>query len=839
MKFVKYFFVFVFCCIFFGAIFIYCVYKYVEKSLPDVTMMKDIHLQVPLKIFSADNKLMAQYGEKHCVPVMLNEIPLLMVQAFIAIEDRRYYDHHGIDVIGIFRALIMLIISGYPSQGASTITQQLARNFYLSPEKTFLRKAKEVFLAIRIEQLFTKNEIIELYLNKIYLGNRAYGVGAAAYVYFGKTVDKLTLNEIAMIAGLPKAPSTFNPFYSYNRATNRRNIVLLRMFEEGYITKNQYNYAKKEKIKTFYHIAKIEVNAPYLSEMVRQTLYNKYGENAYIDGYKVYTTIISKHQLAAINAVQNNVINYDERHGYRGASEILWKSGESSWGISKILKKLKEISKYMELEPAVVLSVFKNSANILLSNGSQEVITMKGVRWARRFISDEKQGIPPMMINNVIHAGEQIWVRKIKNEWYLSQIPDVNAAFIALNPNNGAITTLVGGFNFNLSKFNRVTQSLRQVGSSIKPFLYAAAIDKGMTLSSLINDAPISRWDSGKNSNWRPKNSPAKYDGLIRLRQGLGQSKNVVMVRMIRAIGIEYASNYLTRFGFPLENINNTESIALGVSSFTPLQLVRAYSVIVNGGYLIDPYYISKIENNKKQVIFKTTPKTICSNYINTQISYDNFEKELLKDKIIDELIKTNDVIYNNKVIDTLKNKKYQNNLKNICAPYVINEQIAFLIKNAMMTNIYGESNWLGTGWRSAKIFMGRRDIGGKTGTTNNSKDAWFSGYAPNIVATAWIGFDDNKRTLGNTHMYGVEVGAKSAQPIWNDFMKTVLIGVPIRKILPPRGIISVSIDDKTGKLGSSLKEYYIEGTEPKDYEIKELELPIFTEDNSDREELF
>lgn len=811
-------------------------YKYVEGELPDVATMKDIRLQIPMQVYSADNELIAQYGEKRRIPLPLAEIPPLMVKAFIATEDSRFYDHHGIDPIGIFRAVSVMASSGHASQGASTITQQLARNFYLSPEKTLMRKAKEAFLAIRIEQLFSKDEIMELYLNKIYLGNRAYGVGAAAYVYFGKTVNELTLSEMAMIAGLPKAPSTFNPLYSYDRAVNRRNVVLSRMLEEKYITKDQYEQARNEKIVASYHAPKIDFSAPYLAEMARQTLYDKYGEDAYTDGYKVYTTVIRKDQEAATEAVRNNLIDYDTRHGYRGPAEVLWKPTEAAWTSEKIIEKLKKSPVYGPLMPAVVLSATGSEANVMLADGSKIDITMTGVRWARKFISDTQQGASPRAVNAVVQAGEQIWVRKVKDNWWLGQVPDVNAAFVALNPNDGAIIALVGGFDFNMSEFNRVTQSLRQVGSNIKPFLYTAAMDKGLTLSSLLNDVPISRWDAGAGSDWRPKNSPPRYDGPIRLRQGLGQSKNVVMVRAMRAMGVDYAADYLMRFGFPRENINRTEALALGAPSFTPMQMVRGYAVMVNGGYLVDSYYILKIENHNDEVIFEANPKIACPDCTNIPVIYGDTERTIemkgIDDESTEEVTQSGRNMVNQEpTMEVATSGEGNVDLGPQYAPHVIGTPLAFLIRDAMMTNIYGEPGWSGTGWRAARDLGGRRDIGGKTGTTNSSKDAWFSGYGPDVVASAWIGFDDNKRTLGRG-----EAGAKSAQPMWDDFMKSILAGVPVKTMKPPKGVISVSIDSRTGKLGSSRREYFIEGTEPKEYSVQEVGTTISTEGGASQE---
>ncbi|WP_416777065.1 peptidoglycan glycosyltransferase/peptidoglycan DD-transpeptidase MrcA [Xenorhabdus budapestensis] len=842
MKFIKYFLILVVVCILLGTASILGLYKYIEPQLPDVATLKDVRLQTPMQVFSADGELIAQYGEKRRLPLTLSEIPPLMVKAFIATEDSRFYEHHGVDPIGIIRAVSVVMTSGHASQGASTITQQLARNFFLSPEKTLIRKAKEAFLAIKVEQLLTKNEILELYLNKIYLGYRAYGVGAAAHVYFGKNVNELTLGEMAMIAGLPKAPSTFNPLYSHERALNRRNVVLGRMLEEGYITQQQYYQARSEKLIARYHTPQIVFSAPYLTEMVRQEMINRYGENAYTDGYKVYTTITRKPQLAAVDAVRTNVIDYDVRHGYRGAQEVLWKAGQPAWSQSQIIDKLKTLQKYDPLLPAVVTRANATQAEVILTDGSKVELTMTGVRWARRFKTDNLQGPAPQSVNEVIRAGEQIWVRKVNNIWWLAQLPEVNAALVSINPMNGAIEALVGGFNFELSKFNRVTQSLRQVGSNIKPFLYTAAMDKGLTLASLLNDAPISRWDAGAGTDWRPKNSPSTYDGPIRLRQGLGQSKNVVMVRAMRAMGVDYAADYLKRFGLPGENVVRTESLALGSPSFTPMQLVRGYAVMANGGYLVDPYFINKIENDEGKILFETKPKIACPQCTDIPVIYGDTARsiELSEDSI-------ENVAHSNLSAEpALPQPDLESVVPNVhtddqqYAPHVISTPLAFLIHDALKTNIFGEPGWMGTGWRAARDLK-RRDIGGKTGTTNSSKDAWFSGYGPDMVATVWIGFDEHSKSLGRTPALKGEGGAKTAQPIWDDFMKMTLEGVVEKVMEPPEGIVSVTIDRATGKLSNgganTRKEYFIEGTQPTEYAVPEAGTTVT--ENGESHELF
>ncbi|WP_061706930.1 peptidoglycan glycosyltransferase/peptidoglycan DD-transpeptidase MrcA [Pseudenterobacter timonensis] len=850
MKFVKYLLILAVCCILLGAGTVFGLYKFIEPQLPDVATLRDVRLQIPMQIYSADGELMAQYGEKRRIPLTLNQIPPVMVKAFIATEDSRFYEHHGVDPVGIFRAASVAFFSGHASQGASTITQQLARNFFLSPEKTLIRKIKEVFLAIRIEQLLSKDEILELYLNKIYLGYRAYGVGAAAQVYFGKPVDQLTLSEMATIAGLPKAPSTFNPLYSLERATSRRNVVLSRMLSEGYISQTQYDQARAETIDANYHAPNIAFSAPYLTEMVRQEMVNRYGEQAYEDGYRVYTTITRNVQQAAQQAVRNNVLNYDMRHGYRGPGEVLWRVGESAWDSKKITDTLKKLPAYGPLLPAVVTQAAPQEATAMLADGTSVSLRMEGVRWARPYRSDTQQGATPRKVTDVVQAGQQIWVRQADNIWWLAQVPDVNSALVSINPHNGAVMALVGGFDFNQSKFNRATQALRQVGSNIKPFLYTAAMDKGLTLASILNDVPISRWDAGAGSDWRPKNSPPQYAGPIRLRQGLGQSKNVVMVRAMRAMGVDYAAEYLQRFGFPAQNIVHTESLALGSASFTPLQVARGYAVMANGGFLVDPYFISKIENDQGGVIFEAKPKIACPECNIPVIYGDTPKSNVLENKDMEDVAvsreQQNATVPQPQLEQANQALVAQSGAPEY-APHVISTPLSFLIKSALNTNIFGEPGWQGTGWRAGRDLQ-RRDIGGKTGTTNSSKDAWFSGYGPGVVTSVWIGFDDHRRDLGRTtasgaikdQISGYEGGAKSAQPAWDAYMKSVLEGVPEQPLTPPPGIVTVNIDRSTGQLangGNSREEYFIDGTQPTTRAVHEVGTTLI--DNGETHELF
>lgn len=825
MKFIKRLLIFSLICIVLGATTVFGFYLYVKPELPDVATLKDVKLQTPMQVYSQDGKLIAQFGEKRRIPLKIDQMPKELIDAFIATEDSRFYEHYGFDPIGIARAAVAVMISGSASQGASTITQQLARNFFLSNEKKIIRKIKEIFIAVHIEQLLTKDEILDLYLNKIYLGYRAYGVGAAAQVYFGKKVKDLTLSEMATIAGLPKAPSTMNPIYSLSRATHRRNVVLARMLDEHYITREQYDEAKSEKIVAKYHGAEVQLNAPYVAEMARSWMVKHYGDDVYTSGKKVYTTINSKLQEAANKAAVNNLLAYDERHGFRGAIKQLWKTPDDAWDKDKLDDYLSDVPTYGELYPAVVTKVADKTATVVVKNHGTQVIAWQDMNWARRYITDDRQGPLPQSASDIVSQGDQIWVRPLPgadqpddlssedpsqldrqqfSHWKLSQVPSANTAFIAMNPENGGVKALVGGFNFVHNKFNRATQSVRQVGSSIKPFIYSAALDSGMTLATLVNDAPINRWDKSQGTAWRPQNSPPRYRGPTRIRIGLAQSKNVMAVRTLREVGLDKARHYLTRFGFDLDKLPRSEAIALGAGSLTPMKLAQGYSVFANGGYYVHHFFIEKVEGPFGKTEYEAKPNIICNQHCQKNASTDGFDEQ-----------------------DADSETHY--------APRVISAQNAFLVREMMYSNIWGGGNWShgtgwnGTGWRAQTLH--RRDIGGKTGTTNDSKDTWYDGFGPDLVATAWVGFDDHSRNLGHTtanpnikdDMHGGESGAKTAQPAWISFMKQALADVPAQHKQVPDGIVRVRIDRATGLLTNksdytSMFEYFIDGTQPTQY---------------------
>ena len=813
-------------------------YFHLKSSLPSVESLKTVELQQPMQIYTADGKLIGEVGEQRRIPVKLENVPQRLQDAFLATEDSRFYDHHGLDPIGIARAIYVAVSNGGASQGASTITQQLARNFFLTPEKKLIRKVREAVLAVEIENTLSKQEILELYLNKIFLGYRSYGVAAAAQTYFGKNLDELTLSEMAVIAGLPKAPSTMNPLYSPKRAEERRNVVLGRMLDENKITKAEYDAAIKEPIVASYHGAKFEFRADYVTEMVRQEMVKRFGEeDAYTKGYKVFTTVLSKDQAEAQKAVRNNLIDYDMRHGWRGGAP-LWKKGEAVWDNERIVAFLKKLPDSEPFIPAAVTALGKNGAELLLANNETMTLSSNAMRWAGK---------------SPVKVGEQIWIRKRDNgEWVLGQIPAANSALVSLNSDNGAIEAMVGGFSYEQSKFNRATQSLVQVGSSIKPFIYAAALEKGLTLSSVLQDSPISIQKPGQ-PLWQPKNSPDRYDGPMRLRVGLGQSKNMIAIRALQTAGVGFTADFLQRFGFKRDQYFASEALALGAASFTPLEMARAYAVFDNGGFLIDPYLIEKIQDNTGKDLFIANPKIACITCNDIPVIYGETKDKIDGFKDVAEVANPDNLksakgnsntdtdegegdqqpenvpdlpelqtsALNDGSVDLMADAK-DGVAKQEYAPRVISGELAFLIRSALNTAIYGEQGlgWKGTSWRIAQSIK-RSDIGGKTGTTNSAKVAWYAGFGANLVTTTYVGFDDNKRVLGRG-----EAGAKTAMPAWVAYMKAALSDVPERQLELPPNIIEKTIDSNSGLLseGGGRKEYFIVGTEPKRTYIAEMQ---------------
>ncbi len=813
-------------------------YLSMRSELPNITSLKDMQWQTPMQIFSADNKLINQFGEKKRIPLKLNEFPQQLINAILASEDDRFYLHFGVDPIGMGRAVLGKLM-GQNKGGASTITMQVARNFFLTREVTYTRKIREIFLSFHIESLLSKDEILALYMNKIPLGHRSFGFGAAAQVYYGKNVKELTLAQIAVLAGLPKAPSTRNPIRSPKNAKANRSIVLQRMFKAGYINSTELAEANQSPITGKRHSAKIELNAPYIAEMAHQKMIERYGkEQAYTGGYKVYLTVDSTFQNAAQQAVVDNLLDYDLRHGYRGAilslipeltlstNDAALPEHQKTLSDEDIVHALSKIKTYQTLIPAVVTGINEQSANIKLFNTDKNSgivlregeISWQGMSWAREFINDEKQGPPPKLASEILNYGDAIFVIKTEQGFKLSQLPQASSALVSLSPDNGAIKAAVGGFSFKQSQFNRVTQAQRQVGSNIKPFIYSAALDNGFTLASLVNDAPINQWDRSSGVVWRPENSPPNYDGDIRVRLALAQSKNVIAVRLLRAVGLDTIISHLASFGFTPHDLPRNESLALGSASLTPLEVATGFATFANGGFLIEPYIIDRIEDSFGNVLFQESPAIACefckTDDQSTEMQWSEQSTSLSSENTDNIIVK---------------------------APRVISPQNAFLVTQALNAAIWGadwqmKPFWQGTGWRAKSLK--RKDIAGKTGTTNQAKDAWFSGFSRRLVTTSWVGFDDPGRNLGRTRynsnldknqITGSEAGAKSAQPAWIKFMDVALLKYPEETFEQPVDIVSVRIDKTTGKLTnktdkSSFFEYFQFGTAPTEQ---------VTEDNS------
>lgn len=712
---------------------------HVEANLPPVDMLRDVQLQVPLKVYSADGKLIAEYGEKRRSPLSLDQIPQQLKDAVIATEDRRFYSHPGVDIRGLLRAVVSLVSKGTKEQGGSTITMQVARNFFLTRTKTYTRKVNEILLALKIEQELTKDEILELYLNKIYFGKRAYGIQAAAEVYYGTTVDKLSLAQIAMLAGLPQAPSAINPLNSPEGAIKRRTHVLDRMLAYKLITPAEHLDAMQQPITTKYHGRSIELHASYVAEMARQKVIEMFGEDAYAQGYQVITTVNSNMQIAANTAISKGVLEYDQRHGYRGPVKRL-RPG------CNYQAELQDVPKVNVLLPAAVTDVQDTSVLAVLKDGSKITIEWNGLEWA-------KAGAKTA--SDILHVGDVIYVVSQREQWLLSQVPQIEAAFIAMNPNNGAILSLVGGFDYERSSFNRAVQASRQPGSSFKPLVYAAALENNFTTASIFNDAPVVQ-DDPNNDDWRPQNYTKEFYGPTRLRTALMQSRNLVSIKLLQAVGINNAIEVLTKIGIPTSSLPRGLSLALGANNLTPLELTSAYCVFPNTGYRVEPYIVSKIMDSQNRVLYSATPTAV-----------DSEEKP---------------------------------------APRVISEQTSYL-----MTSMLQDVIKYGSGKRV--LNLGRSDLAGKTGTTNDHHDGWFAGYNADVVATAWIGFDEPKNIK--------EYGTSSALPIWYYFMEQALKGKPNNLQRQPEGLVTVKIDPFSGLLANSkqtnaIYETFTEATAPR-----------------------
>ena len=751
---------------------------YIDSKLPNEEKIRDIELQIPLKIYTADLKLIGEFGEKRRTALKFKNIPTIYINAVLAAEDDAFFEHSGVSYSGLIRSVYRLLRSGRIQGGGSTITMQVAGNYLTSRDVSIFRKIKDIFLAYRLEKVYSKEEIFEFYVNRIFFGNRAYGIAAASEVYYGKPLNQLNLAQWAMIAALPKAPSSINPLVNPKRALIRRNWILKRMLDLEFIHIEQFNLAIEAPLTATYHGLVSEVEAPYVSETIRRFMIQQYGLGAYREGYEVYTTIDSSMQSAATFSIAEGLEEYDRRHGFRKPDNLndLFPEDFSNMSLDSQIKYIsQELDKNTEEnidEPAFdrvsnFLDEFTETNNrfpglVLKTDKELKVLVKNGnivsipwserMDWARPFINENRRGAKPKSYKDLLVFGDLVWIQeeKVTGELFLTQIPEVQGSLVSIDPNDGSIKALVGGYDFFLSKFNRAEQSSPLLGSNFKPFLYASAFSEGFTVSSIINDAPIIFEDEALEEKWRPRNASGKFYGPTRLREGLLQSRNLVSVRLLRDLGVQKAISYAQKFGFDKSRLPADLSLSLGTASLSPLMNAAAYSVFANGGRAVEPYFIKKIIDRNGDIVFQREKKDL---------------------------------------------------------QQVIDPRIAFLI-----TDILQEAATRGTARKVSELK--RRDFAGKTGTTNDAESTWFTGYNNSLVTTVWAGFDQ-PRSLGNR-----EFGSSVALPIWLSFTKEIIDKIPINNNLPPEGLSIIKIDKSTGKRAdketkNSIFEYYLEEHTP------------------------
>ena len=699
----------------------------VYPTLPSLGVLTDYQPKIPLRVYSADGKLIGEFGEERRAVVKMRDVPQPMIRAILAAEDERFYQHGGVDYVGVARAALSNFVSGGVRQGASTITMQVARNFFLSKERTLTRKFNEMLLAFKIEANLDKDQILELYINQIYLGQRAYGFAAAAQIYFGKSLSELTLAESAMLAGLPKAPSRYNPIANPKRAKLRQQYVLRRMRELQLVSEEESAVADRQPVVVKKEINEFPVHAEYFVEMVRQALYERYQEDTYAKGFRVYTTLLTSHQEAAYGSLRRGVLEYDRRHGYRGSEDYV--ELPSKLNDEMLEDALQETADSDDLHAAIVVEAGPKRVRAYRKGGEWVEIKEDGLKFAARMLGEKANP------GQRVRRGAIIRVQKDeKRRWQIAQLPAVEASVVALDPRDGAVRALVGGFDFSRNQYNHATQALRQPGSSFKPFVYSAALEKGFTAATVINDAPLTFTATQTGSeSWEPKNFDGKFEGPMRLRTALVKSKNLVSVRILQAISPQYAQDYITRFGFDPKLLPPYLTMALGAGSVTPMQQAAAYAVFANGGYRVAPYFIERVEDARGNVLMAAKPAAAGAG-----------------------------------------------------AERVIDARNAFI-----MTSIMRDVVRMGTAARAVKL--GRFDLAGKTGTTNEFVDAWFCGYNPELVAVAWIGFD-TPLTLGRN-----ETGAQAALPIWMGYMGAVLKGASEQPLAQPNGVVAMRVNPDTG----------------------------------------
>ena len=716
--------------IFIGVFLASFVFLSLHQNLPSTADITSTKLKTPLRVFSSEGLLIAEFGDERRKPIDIETAPESLIKAILASEDSNFYSHIGIDFKGIIRAAINNYLSAGSRQGASTITQQVARNYFLSSEQTYSRKIREIMLALKLESTLSKNQILDLYFNKIFLGHRSYGFAAAADVYYGKKLEELTIAEQAMLAGLPKAPSKNNPLSNPERAKLRRNYVLERLYENNWVSKQELETEKVAPISAKRQKSRSEVEAPYVAEMVRLKVIELYGEQAYWQGLDVYTNIQQGSQLAANQSLRTHLLNYDKRHGFRGPIKSLAETKKSSW-----INELQQIQPSGKIIPAVVVQVTKDQAKLLSRNQDSLTISLKDSLWAKKHISSDIVGSTPKNLKKMLSIGDVVYVEPTLDQsssWQLSQLPQAQGALIATDAQTGKIIALVGGFDFYFNNYNRATQAKRQPGSSLKPFIYAAALDKGYNSETKISGAPIAIEDAAQGTVWRPQNYNKKFYPPTSLRVALARSMNIVSIRLLRAIGLDYGRNYLSKFGLQQERLVKSFSLALGSGNFTPFEINRAYTAIANNGYLVNPQLIDRIENRDGTILFKQENQKFCD-----QCVVDPTEK---------------------------------------LAPRIMPKTTSYVINNMLQDAV-------NFGTAKKALVLERNDLGGKTGTTNDYIDAWFNGFGGGIVATTWIGFD-TPQTLGHA-----ESGGRTALPMWIDFMKVALQSKAEKQLKKPKGV--------------------------------------------------
>jgi len=859
------------------------IYAVMVPALPSIDHLEDAQYQVPLRVYDRNEILLAEFGEHRRIPVKFDKIPRYLIDAVVSVEDDQFWNHWGVDFTALLAAAYELVTTGHKTRGGSTITMQVARNFFLSPEQTYSRKFNEILLALKIESELSKEKIMELYLNKIFLGHRAYGISAASQVYYDKPLAELTLAQAAMIAGLPKAPSKYNPISNPERALIRRNYILGRMRILGYIDQQELETALAEPITAELHRTRITAEAQYVSELVRAQLYDHYGDAIYKAGLRVYTTIDGQLQGVANQAVRHGLLDYMRRHGYRGvikkielgdlsglaepretgesAEEAVSLAASGEFGEPADLAADPFENDQIEdnqvggLRKGVVIAIDEGkpeskkdagdgvpaSATLLISSLERVKVPFEGgIDWAAPFIDEDNRGPKPTRVSDVLEVGDVVWLEQRDSVWLLADVPHVEGALVSIDPASGGINAMVGGFDYFKNKFNRATQARRQPGSNFKPFIYSAALEKGFTAATIINDAPVVFDDDSLEATWRPENYSGKFYGPTRMREALVKSRNLVSIRILQAIGLGYATNYVQRFGFERESLPYDLSMALGSGAFSPLQMARAFAVFSNGGYLIDPYLIERVVAGNGDELYQHKPLTVCQGCededlarlaaadaeaaqqegnaqqapqadtkeseespANRQATDEQQGEQQAADEQTapDELLQAtegepNPLLDRDTVklepvelgplegiggpapADTVGASKY--------APRVITARNAYIIRSMMREVVQR-----GTGVRAKAL--GRSDIAGKTGTTNDQIDAWFSGYNDQVVTTTWVGFD-NQRRMGRR-----ETGSHAALPMWIEYMRAALDGMPENIQEEPSGLVTVRIDAETG----------------------------------------